>query len=155
MGKMKFEWQVELVSWIITGILTAAVLLPILRNVPDFEYLVYNITSIVVFITLIRYIFLLRFVPFKRFAPVKAILIFVTIPLFVYLMDGLSEFQNALDENGTYSMVAHLDIDKQIPLSKYIRSEMIFFGVGALISSAILPFRMIISIWRVLNRNTV
>lgn len=155
MSKMKFEWQVELVSWVITGLLTTAVLFPILRNVWDFDFLSYNIAAVVTFITLIRYIFLLRFVPFKRFAPVKAIMIFLSIPLFVYLMDGLSEFQNTLDENGTYSMVSHLEINKQIPLSKYIRSEMLFFGVGALISTALLPFRMILSIWRVINRNTV
>lgn len=70
-------------------------------------------------------------------------------------MDGLSEFQFFLDEEGTYAIVDHLRIDRQIPLSKYIRSETIFFGVGALIATIALPIRMLVSIWRVINRNTI
>ncbi|GLR17653.1 hypothetical protein [Portibacter lacus] len=155
MGLKKIAWQIELVSLIITGVLVAIVLVPIFKNVPNFQYLTYNVVAIATFFTLIRYIFLLRYTPFARFAPLKIIFVFLAIPLFIYLMDGLSEFQNQLDEEGTYSMVSHLTTSKQIPLSKYIRSEMIFFGVGALITTFILPFRMIISIWRVRNRNTI
>ena len=107
------------------------------------------------FFTLARYIFLLRFAPFARFMPLKVVFIFLAIPLLVFLIDGLSMFQNYLDEEGTYSLVSHLDIDRQIPLSKYIRAEVIFFGVGAIITTIIFPFRMIISIWRGRNRNTI
>jgi len=82
-------------------------------------------------------------------------MIFLAIPIFIYFMDGMSSFQNMLDEDGTYSMVSHLEIGKQMPISNYIRSEMIFFGTGALIGTFCLPFRMIISIWRVINRGTV
>ena len=155
MEQTSIRWQIEIVAFLITGIVVTAVMLPIFRNVPDFEYQFYNIVSITAFITLVRYIFLLRFTPFARFAPLKAAFVFLAIPLFVFLMDGLSEFQNQLDEDGTYSMVSHLTTSKQLPLSKYIRAEMVFFGVGALIATLILPLRMIQSIWRVLNRNTV
>lgn len=155
MEQTSLKWQIEVIAFLITGIIVSAVMLPIFRNVPDFEFLIYNIVSIAIFVTLIRYIFLLRFTPFSRYAPIKAVFIFLAIPLFIFLMDGLSEFQFRLDEEGTYSMVSHLAINKQIPLSKYIRAEMVFFGVGALIATAIFPLRMIQSLWRVRNRNTV
>jgi len=149
------HWKIELLSILVTAILVVIFMLPIFRNVPDFPFMFYNIAAIAIFVTLIRYIFLLRFTPFARSLPIKVILTFAALGVFAFLMDGLSLFQNTLDEEGTYSMVSHLNIDQQLPLSKYIRSEMIFFGVGALISTIILPFRMIISIWRVKNRNTV
>ncbi|WP_235297452.1 hypothetical protein [Portibacter marinus] len=155
MKQNKASWQFEMISIFITGVLLTVILLPIFKNVPDFPFLVYNLTAIFLFFTFVRYLFLLRFTPFARYTPVKLILTFLSIGIFVYLMDGLSSFQNMLDEQGTYSMVSHLEIDKQIPLSKYIRTEMIFFGTGALIATFCLPFRMIISIWRVRNRNTV
>jgi len=149
------SWQFEIVSLLITSVLVIVIMLPIFKNVPDFPFLIYNLLAITAFFTFIRYIFLLRFTPFARYAPIKVVMIFLAIPIFIYFMDGMSSFQNMLDEDGTYSMVSHLEIGKQMPISNYIRSEMIFFGTGALIGTFCLPFRMIISIWRVINRGTV
>ena len=152
---IKVSWLFEAIAWIATGLALLLILLPIIQNVPDFPFLYENIWAVILFITLMRYIFLLRATPFRRFAPVKIIFIFVAIPLIIFLLDGLSEFQFYLDEKGTYEMVSHLNINKQIPLSNYIRSEMIFFSVGAIIGAALLPIRMIISLWRVRNRNRI
>lgn len=155
MEKKKTIWQLEAVFWLVTAVLTIAVMLPILSNAPDFPFMMYNIIAVAMFFTLARYIFLLRLTPIARLTPAKIILTFLAIGIFFYLLDGLSAFQNTLDEEGTYSMVSHLNVDKQIPLSKYIRSEMIFFGTGAIIATFLLPFRMVISVWRTRNRNTV
>ena len=152
---LSFKWKVEIIAILITFVFTALILLPIMQNSPDFPFMVFNIAAIVIFITLIRYLFLLRFTPLARFMPLKVVIVFLSIPLLVYLIDGLAEFQFELDEEGTYSMVSHLDVNKQLPLSKYIRSEMIFFTTGAIIGTLLLPIRMIISIWKVKNRNTV
>ncbi len=151
----KFSWQIEIIAIIIGCVVMILFMLPVFKNVPDFPFMLYNISTILTFLILVRYLFLLRFVPFARFTPIKIVLIFLMIPLLIFLIDGLSEFQNQLDEEGTYSMVSHLPIDIQIPLSKYIRSEMIFFAVAAIVSAILIPIRMIISIWRVMNRNTV
>jgi hypothetical protein len=40
-------------------------------------------------------------------------------------------------------------------MTQYIRSEFLFFGVGSVIVSILLPFRMIISVWRTKNKGTV
>ncbi len=152
---LKLAWKVEGISVLLTGLIIALVMLPIFRNIPDFRFLVFNIAIIASFFTIVRYIFLLRFTPFSRFAPVKTIFIFLTIPLAIYLIDGLAEFQFYLDDEGTYDMVSHLEINKQVQLSKYIRSEIVFFGVGAILATLIFPIRMIISLWKVRNRNKV
>jgi hypothetical protein len=153
--KIALSWKIELLSILGTTVLAVLILLPILRNVPEYQFFIYNSVIIFVFFMLTRYIFLLKFTPFARFAPLKAIFIFATIPLLVYLIDGLAEFQFFLDEEGANSIVLHLPASKQMSISNYIRSEMVFFGVGAIITSFIFPIRMIISIWKVRNRNTV
>jgi len=33
----------------------------------------------------------------------------------------------------------------------YVRSEMLFFGVGSIIVAIIMPFRMVMSVWRTYN----
>jgi len=68
---------------------------------------------------------------------------------------ALSDFHNFLDEQGLQTLVEHLNVKTQTRLMNYMKSEMIFFGVGAIISGLILPFRMLISLWRVRNRGTV
>lgn len=152
---LTLKWSLEMVAFLITGILTALILMPIILNVPNYVFLFYNSAIIFIFFTLIRYVFLLKLTPFARFSPVKVVFIFIALPLIIFLTDGLTEFQYFLDENGAYGLVEHLNIKKQIPLSKYIKSEMLFFAVGSIIVTAILPVRMIISLWRVKNRNTI
>ena len=159
MGELKKDigtrWKIEGIALIITAILVFLVLLPVLRNTFAFPYMWFNVAAIFFFLTLARYIFLLRLTPFAWSAPVKIVMFFLLIPLIVYLMDGLSEFQYFLDEEGTYELVSHLPIDRQLPISNYIRTELIFFSVGAIIATIIFPFRLIISLWRVRNRNKV
>ena len=152
---IKLSWSVELLALLVSVVLLIMVMMPIYKNVPEYPFMIYNVAAIITFFTLARYIFLLRFAPFARIMPLKLLFIFLAIPLLVFLMDGLSMFQNYLDEEGTYVLVSHLDRDQQIPLSKYIRTEVLFFGVGAIITTIIFPFRMIVSIWRGRNRNTV
>ena len=149
------SWSVELLAILVSIVLLVMVMMPIFKDVPDYPFMIFNIAAIFAFFTLARYIFLLRYAPFARFMPIKLLFLFLAIPLLVFLMDGLSMFQNYLDEEGTYSLVSHLDRDRQVPLSKYIRTEVLFFSVGAIITTIIFPFRMIVSIWRSRNRNTV
>lgn len=152
---LKLRWSFEIIAILITFIIVGLIVAPIVLNINEYVFLIFNMAAIFLFFTLIRYVFLLRLTPFARFSPIKLIFIFLAIPIFVYLVDGLAEFQFFLDENGTYALVKNLHHDKQIPLSKYIRAEMIFFTVGSIIATAILPIRMIISLWRVRNRNTI
>jgi hypothetical protein len=60
-----------------------------------------------------------------------------------------------MDEQGLQSLFEKFSALENDNMTNYIKSETIFFGVGSIIVSAILPIRMVISIWRQYNhKNT-
>ena len=142
--------------WIVfTLILVCLVLLPIYMTLGDkFAFYRDNIFLIIIAVTFIRYIFLLKhhwIVTSKWF---KIILIFFPIVILFYLIDVHYNFQLFLDQEGIKSIMTDLDYKSQNQMAFYIRTEMVFFLVSAFISNALLPIRMIISLWRKINKNT-
>ncbi len=73
----------------------------------------------------------------------------------MYMVDNIYDFQAFLDEQGLYTILDKLSVEKQRSLGSYIKTQMIFFWTAAVISSVLLPIRMIISLWRQRNRGTV
>jgi len=152
-GSLKLS--LELLMWVVTAILVGLVLLPIYLNIKSYPFYLYNILFIVVFFTFARYIFLLKHTVVARSMLFKIIMMLIAIPLIMYLLDAVSSFQGFADDVGLQTLVSELSISKQKSMIKYIRTEMIFFGVGAVIVAILFPFRMLISIWRGINKNTV
>ncbi len=147
--------QLELLWWVITVLVTIAVLLPIYTKVDGYAFYGLNTIYIVAFITLARYIFLLPFTFLADREALKVILIFLCIPFIFYLIQGLNQFQLFLDEEGPEALIKNLEGKTLSDMTTYIRSEILLFGVGSIISSVIFPFRLLISVWRKRNRGTV
>ncbi len=143
--------RLELIWWLITAIVAAVVLFPIIRKLPDFPFLWSNVAFVVAFITLTRYIFLLRYTFLADRMLLKVTLFFLCIPIAFLLVQEINAFQVYLDENGPDSLVTSLPSAEQNGMMTYIRSEMLLFGVGSVISSIILPIRLLVSIWRRYN----
>ena len=154
-GIKKLAIGLELVWWLVTGVVVMAVLLPIYQMVPDYPFWSYNILYIALLITYTRYMFLLRYTWFARLFWVKIIFIFTSVPVTFLLIEGINLFQVYLDEEGMYAFLNHLSLKEAETMSVYIRTQMIFFGTGTVIASIAWPIRLIISIWRVRNRGTV
>lgn len=148
-------WRLELLWWLLTVLVVAGLLYPILRDIKDYPFLVLNIVFIVIAITFTRYIFLLKHTFIAKRQWVKVVFVFLCIPIILYLINGINYFQTFLDEKGIESFMSGIDLEKQYALVTYIRNEMIFFGVGSLIAAIIMPFRLLISVWRLHNRGTV
>lgn len=146
---------VESLWWLFTALIVAVVLYPIYREIPAYPFWWINIIAIVVFITATRYIFLLKFTPIARWQVVKAVLVLLCVPLIFNLVNNVNFFQTYLDEQGILSFMGHLSPDRIDELDKYIRAQMVLFGVGSIIASVILAFRLIISIWRFRNKGTI
>lgn len=145
----------ELWWWLLTLIVCAIVLFPILRSIPEYPFLVSNVLFVVIFITVTRYIFLLKHTFLAHLTWIKAgIIAFSAIILFL-LITGLGDFNSFVDEQGLQVLVTNLSFEKQTALISYMHNEMIFFGVGSIIATALLPVRMLISLWRMRNRGTV
>ena len=148
-------WRLELLWWLLTALVVAGLLYPILREIEDYPFLVLNVIFIVISITFARYIFLLKHTFLAKKQWLKVVLVFLCIPIILYLINGINYFQTFLDEQGIESFMSGIELEAQYSLAAYIRNEMIFFGVGSLISAIIMPFRLLISVWRLHNRGTV
>jgi dipeptide/tripeptide permease len=147
--------QLEILWWLITLLVLAAVLLPIYFNIGNFPFYGLNIAVIICFITLARYIFLLPYTFLARRETLKIIIVFLCIPLVFFLVQELNYFQTFIDERGVESLVGKRPANKQMQWVYFIQNEMLLFGVGAVITAVILPFRLILSVWRGRNRGTV
>ena len=147
--------RIEFLWWIFTLVVVILVLLPIIRNVPEYPFYVENTYFIVAFITFTRYIFLLPTTFIARAKWIKIFVIAIAAILFFVMTTGLQDFHFYVVEKGLQSLVGHLHVEQQSRIIRYIQNEMIFFGVGSIISGIALPIRMIISLWRMRNRGTV
>lgn len=150
------KWKIEIVFWIASLIIAALVMFPVhdqLQN--NYPYYIVNYTFIFLFLTYTRYIFLLKYTPFSHALWIKMILIFASIPLFLWLIDDLYDFLEMLDIEGIEPMVRIDNLDEKYAMARYVKYQFIFFSVGGLMTIAMLPIRMIISIWRVRNKGTV
>ncbi len=142
---------IELLWLVATAVFTVLIMLPVYQNAEGFDFFWYNVGFIFVFITFTRYIFILQYTFLYKNKWAKGILFFLCIPLFLILMDGLFNFQSYIDDNGAGVFYEHLEFTKQKGLASYTRSEYIFFGVGSLLTTMMMPIRLIISTWRDLN----
>jgi TctA family transporter len=145
----------ELIGWVITVVVVVLVLLPIYSyiggNYPFYEE---NIVFIVIALTFIRYIFLLKHHWLSASKWIKALFFFIPIPLFFYLMGGFYDFQAYSDEVGLGAMLTGLPYEAQSNITKYIRTEMVLFWSAAFLANLAMPLRMLISIWREINKGT-
>jgi hypothetical protein len=153
--KNSLHFRLELIWWIFTLVLTATILYPILRIVDDYPFLVINIAFVIIFITFTRYIFLLKHTFLAKQQLLKVGIILISVPVIFMLINQINLFQTFLDENGIEGIVGSLSFGRRENIAKFIRTEMLFFGVGSVISSIILSLRLVISVWRTINKGTV
>lgn len=147
---MNKKFTLELLWWVITAILSIAIVLPVI-SVGNYQFLWQNVFLIAIFITITRYIFFLKHTFLSNYEWMKAALILAA-PIIIFLIiQEINRFQTFLDEYGWEKVIDTGAAATQKGLSKYIYSEMLFFGVGSVISTIILPVRMIVSIWRMRN----
>lgn len=146
-------WLIELIWFAVTAVVVCLVILPIRLEIYGFPFEKANIYFIAVFITFLRWLLLLKTTPFHKIQAFKVILGIVSIWIMLYSIRQFGIFQNFLDEKGIQTITAHLSESRQIALAKYIPSEFIFFAVGSIIVCLMMPFRMLISVWRTYNLN--
>jgi len=147
--------KMELIWWLVTAVLVAAILYPILKYTENYPFLTLNIIYIIVFITLSRYIFLLKYTVLANAQLIKVAIILLSVPIIAYLINGINFFQTYIDENGMDSFLSPTSSLSQEQIGSFIRNELILFGVGSVIAAIVLPFRLVISLWRWKNRGTV
>lgn len=149
----KWKWVAEILFLLLSIALAVLVMRPIHDYYGDhFHYYVSNYAFIVLFLTYSRYLFLLKYTPFSHNMWIKLILVFASIPLMLWLVDDTYDFRRMLEEEGLEPMVQSKVLDTRMNLAKYAKYEYLFFSSSAIITIILIPFRMMISIWRVKNK---
>jgi len=150
---MKSKLTLELVWWLVTAIIVALFVLPIYTSLGDrYTFYFANIFFIVLFVTYTRLIFLTRYSFLSNNKWLKVIFVFLSIPLFFYAMDALFDFQDFFDRDDHIKMLSNLTPDKAVEFNNYIKYQFLFFGTGGMIVLFMMPVRMVISVWRTINR---
>jgi hypothetical protein len=149
---MKKEWNFEFLSWAFVLVFCVLILSPVIfKSGVYYTFYVQNAVSIIVFLTFSRLIFLLGYTPYARLKWLRMLLVFLPIPLFMYHLDNLYDFQRYVDENGTISFLKGSTNLDDYNFGKYIKYQFIFFSTGALVTIVLMPVRMIVSFWRTTN----
>ncbi len=152
---LRSKLTLELLWIIITIIITVLILLPIYGHVgAAYKFYGFNVFIIVVAVTFCRYIFLLKHHYISVAKWIKVLFIFIPIPIFFFLMTGFYEFQAFSDEQGIMSMLTALPFKEQTKFITYIKTEILLFWTTAIIANALMPVRMIVSLWREINKGT-
>lgn len=153
--RVSLSLKLELTWWLVTAILVFGLLYPIYKLRPEFPFWVPNFTYIVVFVTFARYIFLLRHTFLGYAQKAKVAVLFLCLPLAFYLITSLYHFQTYSNEFGLEDLFDDLSLEGQTAIVRYVRSEMLFFGVASILTTIAMPFRMLVSYWRMHNHGTV
>ncbi|MCB0704677.1 MAG: hypothetical protein KDC34_05180 [Saprospiraceae bacterium] len=154
-AKTVLQIKFELIGWVLTIVVLLGILYPVWKEVPDYAFYTPNIIFILAFLTLSRYIFLLKHTFLGHLQILKVALMLLLIPFVFYLVHQLNIFQTTLDENGPAGIVGDLPFGRITKLANYVKSEMTFFGVGAIITCFLFFGRLMMSVWRYRNRGTI
>ena len=149
----KYKVALELIGWLITAVIVVGALAPIYFSGIAYPFYITNAAFIVVFITFARYIFLLDHTWLQKYTYVKIAIIGLSVLIVVSLVNWLFDFNRFIDEQGLQELTYQLKFRDQNALSKYIKNQVLLFGVGAVIAAIILPIRLFISVWKDFNPN--
>lgn len=141
-------FRLELVWWAISLIVAVLVVGPIYLQLGEYPFLWDNVIFIIAFITFSRLIFLLKYSLIADKRNLKVGIIFLCVIMAFLLIQKLNGFQLFLDEDRMTPLLEDLAMEDRKSMYSYIKTQMMFFGVGSVISCILLPFRLVLSIWR-------
>ena len=143
----------EAVWWLITAVIVTAVMYPIWTNFPAYRFNGVNIANIVAFVTFTRYTFFLKYTFVATLQYAKIAFVLFTVMIVATLMTQIQSFNVWIDGGDPDVLLDSVGkANMRESLLNYIKSEFLFFVVGAIISALFLSFRLIISVWRLRNR---
>lgn len=145
----------ELLWWMTTIALAFLILAPVWNANPNYPFWTTNLLFIFLFVTATRYTFFLHLTWLAHLRWIKVVLFFLAIPLVFFLIQEINGFQVFLDEQGVDAIVGTLPLERQASMMTYIRNELLFFGVGAVVACVALPLRLLISVWRIFNQSGI
>jgi glucan phosphoethanolaminetransferase (alkaline phosphatase superfamily) len=146
---------IEVISLLMTAIVVAVVMYPIWTQFPEYKFNGTNIVYILAFVTFTRYTFLLRYTLIASAQNVKIGFILLTLIIILGLVTQIQDFNVWIDAGDPDRLMPNVPQSKRDALLKYIKSEFMFFAVGAIVASVFLSARLMMSVWRTRNKEGV
>ncbi len=146
---------IEGVSLLMTAVVVVVVMYPILTQFPEFKFKWTNVLYITCFLTFARYTFLLRYTFLATAQNVKIGFILFTLIIILGLVTQIQDFNVWIDAGDPERLMPLVPQSKRDGLLNYIKSEFLFFAVGAVVASLFLAGRLMQSVWRTRNKEGV
>jgi hypothetical protein len=146
----------EAVWWLVTAIIVGVVMYPIWTDFPDFRFNVVNIVNIIAFVTFTRYTFFLKYTFLAKLEKAKIAFILFTLMIVILIMTQIQSFNVWIDGGDPDVLLSSVGkANMRESLLNYIKSEFLFFLIGAIIAAIALGGRLMVSVWRLRNRGQV
>ena len=146
---------IEGISALMTLIVVGVVMYPIWTQFPEYAFNGTNTVYIIAFFTFTRYTFLLRYSFLASAQNVKIGFILFTLIIILGLITQIQDFNVWIDAGDPDRLMPNVPQSKRDGLLNYIKSEFMFFAVGAIVASAFLAGRLLMSVWRMRNKEGV
>ena len=146
---------IEGISLLMTAVVVVVVMYPIWTQFPEFKFQWTNVLYIIAFLTFTRYTFLLRYTFLAKAQNVKIGFILLTLIIILGLVTQIQDFNVWIDAGDPERLMPLVPQSKRDGLLNYIKSEFLFFAVGAVVASAFLAGRLLMSVWRTRNKEGV
>jgi hypothetical protein len=147
------KFLLEAVWWLVTAVIVTAIMYPIWTNFPAYKFNGVNIANIVVFVTFTRYTFFLKYTFLATWQYAKIGFVLLTVAIVATLMTQIQSFNVWIDGGDPDILLDSVGkIHVRESLLNYIKSEFLFFVVGAIVSALFLSGRLLVSVWRLRNR---
>ena len=141
----------EILWWIFTALICLLLFLPFYIYEIDFPYFNYNIFFVIASITITRWIFQLKHSFIAHQLILKFILMFASVVILLQAYKGVNLLNLHNAEYGYYFLFEHLELNVRYRLADYVNWQFFFFGIATIAASIVLPFRLLVSIFRVYN----
>lgn len=148
----------ELLWWGITAILAWVVTQPFWGYFDDTEYITELLIFVVVLLTVARYLFLLKYTFLSHFQVLKFILIFASLPLAFWSIQEFFEFRDFYETQSEGMVISQSYFEPSLSFAeRYAVLQRLvplytFFAWGAVFTVVLMPFRLLLSFWRVYNK---
>lgn len=147
----------ELLWWLVTALVAWMVTQPFWDYFTKDEFVIELLVFVVVFLTAARYLFLLKYTFLAYFQPLKFILIFASIPLVFWGIHEFFEFRDFYETQSEGMVIgqsyfeAKLDFSERYQILQRLLPIYTFFASSAILTIIVMPFRLLVSYWRVYN----
>ena len=155
MNMLNKKIQLELLWWVVTAVLLTVIMYPIWSEFPSFPFNITNTVYVLCLITFARYAFLLKHTFLADWEKGKIAFVLLTLAIIIACVMQLQDFNIWLDNSDPDVLLKTVRENKRVSLLAYIKSEYMFFMVGAVVGALFLGGRLLLSIWRLKNRGKV